>query len=233
MMDVKVVCVKHGDKYPAYYVNRLHNMVKRHLQHPHEFICFTEDVRGIESGISVRWLGEESLTGWWWKTYLFKPGQFANGATILFFDLDMVIVNGLDKLLNYRPQHFVGLRDVSRAFHPDRNILGSAVLRWRAGNHTDIWTGLVNDPTVTVRHRGDQDWIWDLYKDSMVFFPDAWIRSYKWEVRTRRELVGKREQTRFQAVRDPPIDPETSVLAFHGFPKLEAVQDPVIVHNWQ
>ena len=38
MTPVNVVCIKWGDKYPAYYVNRLHGGVKRFLRRPFRFI---------------------------------------------------------------------------------------------------------------------------------------------------------------------------------------------------
>lgn len=233
MSKIYVTCVKYGDKYPAHYVNRLHNMTARHLPRPHEFVCFTDNTIGLQPGIVSRPLGHEPLEGWWWKTYLFQPGLFEPGSTILFFDLDMVIVGDIQKLLDWEPGQFVGLRDCIRAFHPERRSLGSAVMRWQADQVTNIWTDLTADLSTVTRHRGDQDWIWHLHKDHMLLYPDSWIRSYKWEVRKRGELVGKREDTRFREVRNPDLEPDTCVLAFHGFPRIEAVQDPVIVNNWQ
>ena len=50
---LKVVCVKWGDKYPAEYVNRLHNMVKRNLSQPYEFICTTEDGEGLDHSLKA------------------------------------------------------------------------------------------------------------------------------------------------------------------------------------
>ena len=233
MNPLAVVCVKWGDKYPSYYVNRLCNMTARHLARPHDFVCFTDNTVGIQPGIITRPLGPQPLEGWWWKTYLFQPGLFAPKTTLLFFDLDMVIVGSIDKLIDHEPGRFMGLRDLIRAFHPERRSLGSAVLRWQADEHSNIWQDLLADPSVTNRHRGDQDWIWHLHQHHMLLYPDPWIRSYTWEVRRRSELINKREHTQFREVKNPDLEPETCVLAFHGFPRLEAVQDPVIVSNWQ
>ena len=44
-----VVCLKYGDKYSADYVNKLYNGVKRNLTVPFEFVCYTEDPKGIRS----------------------------------------------------------------------------------------------------------------------------------------------------------------------------------------
>jgi hypothetical protein len=39
---VNVICIKWGTKYGPDYVNRLRNMVQRHLHRPHRFVCLTE-----------------------------------------------------------------------------------------------------------------------------------------------------------------------------------------------
>ena len=49
-----VVCLKHGDKYGADYVNKLYSMIKRHTTIPIEFICFTEKPNGIDPGVKIR-----------------------------------------------------------------------------------------------------------------------------------------------------------------------------------
>ena len=40
-------------------------------------------------------------------------------------------------------------------------------------------------------------------------------------------------QEKFKEVKNPEIDPQTSVLVFHGTPNPEHVEDPVIVDNWR
>ena len=46
-----VLCLKHGTKYSADYVNRLYNMVKRNCRIDYEFVCMTEDANGLDSNI--------------------------------------------------------------------------------------------------------------------------------------------------------------------------------------
>ena len=56
--DNYVVCLKHGEKYSADYVNKLHSMVSRNCSIPFEFICFTENTKGINkvcSCLSISW----------------------------------------------------------------------------------------------------------------------------------------------------------------------------------
>lgn len=230
-----VVCVKHGVKFSSLYVNRLYNMIRRHLSVPHDFWCFTENSNDIDPRIKIHTLPvhfPSYIQGWWWKPYLFADEHFEHSDTVLFFDLDMVIVNSIDHFVTYKPGAFVGLRDVSRVFNPARQKLGSAVMRWQAKTQDYLWTTLMHDSQITQLYRGDQEYLWDRAKQKIQFFPDIWIQSYKWEIRDRKDIVGKREHAHFKDIKQPEINDKTSVLAFHGYPSLETVKDPVITDNW-
>ena len=226
--------MKHGRKYGPEYVNKLHNMVLRHLTIPFNFTCFTEDPKNLDPRIHIKVLpSNPNINGWWWKPYIFKEGHFPNGDTILFFDLDMVIINNLNNLATYLPDQFVGLEDVGRVFRKHPQKLGSAVLKWPANKYSNTWNLIEADPKITSRFRGDQDWIWSLHRDNIQFFPEEWIRSYKWEIRSKSELVHNGSKYVFRDIKNPVINPATSVLAFHGTPNPEDVQDPIIVDNWR
>lgn len=47
-----VICMKWGDKYGAEYVNRLYNMVSRHLTLDFQMICLTDDSSGIDPAVT-------------------------------------------------------------------------------------------------------------------------------------------------------------------------------------
>lgn len=232
-MALNVICLKHGVKYGPEYVNNLYNMIQRHLTVPHRFICFTDDPTGLNHSITVCKLPTDSkLAGWWWKPYIFKSSHYEDDDINLFFDLDMVIIKNINEFLNYMPGEFIGLRDVGRVFGRGVDKLGSAVLRWPANKYSKIWTTLENDQSLINRFNGDQDYIWHLCQREIKFFPDDWIRSYKWEVRTRAELVRLKTGWMFKDIRNPETHPDTAVLAFHGTPNPHEVQDPIIVDNW-
>lgn len=231
---LNVICLKHGDKYGPEYVNKLYNMIQRHLTVPYRFVCFTDNTGGLIPKIEKILLPNDAkYQGWWWKPYIFKPGHFPSGDTNFFIDLDMVIVKNIDKLMSYEPNAFLGLEDVGRVFGRGIDKLGSAVLRWPANAYGDIWTTLESDPSIMKKYHGDQDLIWKLYKGHIKFFPSDWIRSYKWEVRNRAELIRQSGGWVFKDIQNPPIHPETAILAFHGTPNPHDVQDPIIVDNWQ
>jgi len=209
-------------------------MVKRHLTVPFNFVCFTEDAKQLNSNIKIIALPvNDQIQGWWWKPYIFKEGHFKPTDLNLFFDLDMVIIGNIDKLVYYELGYFVGLQDVGRAFNrPDK--LGSAVMRWTGTQFYDIWTTIEKNLDLMKKYGGgDQDYIWSLHKDKILFFPKLWIQSYKWEIRSKEELIKIGNKWIFKNVRDPKIDKDTAVLAFHGTPDMEDVEDKIIVENWQ
>ncbi|NDG31161.1 hypothetical protein EB118_13965 [bacterium] len=231
---LNVICVKHGTKYTYLHVNRLYNMVSRHLTIPYRFVCFTEDSVNIDPRIQIIPLpNNEHISGWWWKTYIFAPHHFKNSETKLFFDLDMVIINNIDKFLRYKQGLFVGLEDLGRVFDKPKKI-GSAVMRWQGSSYENIWTEFIKDPTQSKKFTGgDQDWIWELSKKKINFFPKEWIISYKWEARNNKELIRINNKWIFKNIAEPKIPEDTCVLAFHGTPNLEDTEDKIIVENWQ
>ena len=230
---LNVLCLKFGTKYSADYVNKLYNMVQRHLTVPHRFVCFTEDSTGLNSNIEIRTLPvDPGIKGWWWKTYLFKADHFIAGEPNLYLDLDIVIVNNIDKLVTEKPGNFMGFEDPSRVFSKQPK-LNSSVMRWQSGHLSDIWEIYTSNRLKAAGLQGDQDWIWRLHQDKIKFYPNPWIQSYKWQVRSHRELVRSGASQMFNTVRNPVINPDTSILVFHGTPNPDQVQDPIIVDNWQ
>lgn len=226
---INVICLKHGTKYGPVYVNNLKRMIDKHLTLDHKFYCFTEDETDLISGIEIKKLPEMPYEGWWWKPYVFNDHHDYQGDINFFIDLDMVIVANIDKLFDFKIGNFCGLEDPGRIWGR-HNRLGSAIMRWGKGQYSDIWSKF--DRNVVRKYRGDQDWIYSLYKDSLTYYPTKWIMSYKWEVRSRDELNGLGKTSMFKTTKDVVIDQETCILAFHGYPQPHQVKDPIIVNNW-
>lgn len=229
---ITVLCVKFGVKYGSDYVEKLRNMVSRHLTVPYEFVCLTDDQRPIEGVRSIILPNAGYAKGWWHKVHMFDPSLGLRGR-ILYFDLDVVIHDNIDKLVSKEDSNFYGIRDFNRKFTPGWNSLNSSALSWIAGQQHHIFTLFKSNPHAAQKLHGDQDWIWQQAKNSITFWPDEWIQSYKWEIRDRKELAYANGKRVFKETRNPNIPRNCSVAVFHGDPNPHEIQDQYVLDNWK
>ena len=228
---VTVLCVKFGTRYGREYVERLRNMVSKHLTVPYEFVCLTDDqhpISGVRS-IIQKPAGYSKL--WWHKDHMFDPSLPISGK-ILYFDLDIVIHQNIDKLLISNSNQFLGIRDFNRKFYASWQYLNSSAMSWYAGHHSYIYENFKKDPASAMKLQGDQDWIWKTGKSKISFWPDEWIQSYKWEIRSRDELKVRTGIHGFKTLSNVEPSPGCCVAVFHGDPKPQDVQDKFVVDNW-
>jgi hypothetical protein len=234
-----VFCVKSGDKYPADYANRLSRMVRRNLSRPHSFHCLTDAPHGLDPEIIVQPLPSPDLGGCWNKLRLFSPDLTDAGSTILYLDLDVVLVGSIDALVDCLPgADFVGQPDWNRPWFPQFN---SSVMRWRCGSHPEVldafddelaagrlvrrteWDGTTKARDKTVYWRGwrrfgsDQEWISARLRPRQPprqrAFPSGWILSYKRHARQ-------------------SLPADAKILVFHGSPKPHEVDDRHVRDHW-
>ena len=93
--NVIVACVRTGTRYGFEYVTKLRNMAARHMRN-HAFYCLTDQPERCEGATFVD-IAALGLPGWWGKMALFEP-QWREGADVIFFDLDTVLVGDLAPL---------------------------------------------------------------------------------------------------------------------------------------
>lgn len=230
-----VVCLKHGTKYSAEYVNNLYSMVKRNLTVPFKFTCFTEDSSGINKEIHICDLPSiPKANGWWYKPMFFNPDLPLKGK-LLFLDLDIIIFNNIDCLFEYKTKQFCIIRDFNRYMNRSWKRMNSSVFRLDIGSQTQVYTEYVKNPVAVIkRFHGDQDWIFNQVKDNWCFWPDEWIQSYKWEMRGKPAMIrDKNGKRNFKEIGTPVIKPETSIAVFHGDPNPADCADPWVVDNWK
>ena len=229
-----VVCLKHGDKYGAEYVNILYSMIKRHTTIPIEFICFTENPKGIDPGVQIRPIPlHPDIKGWWYKPMFFNPGLNLNGP-MLYMDLDIIIFKNIDHLFDYKPGEFCVLRDFNRCIQSNWDRMNSSIFRLHPGQHQNVYTEFMKDPKYhAARYHGDQDWLYANVKTHFNFFPDEWIQSYKWEMRGRPEMSRASGKRNFATKGIPNILPETSIAVFHGDPNPKDCIDDWFRENWR
>lgn len=231
-----VLCLKHGVKYSSDYVNKLYNMVKRHCTLPFEMYCLTDDPRYIDPDIHILEL-PKSLEGWWCKPFMFASELPLEG-TVLYMDLDVVLAGNIDKLFTYQPHHWCTIRDFTRVMRPKYNKYNSSIVRFNAGTMNWAWEDFSSAPKMHQRrYHGDQDWLFDAAQRNVpaMLFPDSWVQSWKWEVRSSREWApgGMRGNRTFKTIETVTPRPECCVCVFHGDPNPENCQDPWVVDNWR
>lgn len=230
---ITVLCVKFGNKYGVEYAERLRNMVSRHLTIPYEFVCLTDDQHPIKGVRSIIQPNAQYSKGWWHKVHMFDPNLNLNGR-IIYFDLDVVIHANINKLVENLDNHFYGIRDFNRKFISKWDKLNSSVLSWISGTNSDIYNLFIKDKNTAMRLHGDQDWIYKVAKGNIKYWPDDWLMSYKWEIRSRNEIdFSRRENKTFKTIRNPEIPKSCCVTVFHGDPNPDQVLDPYVIDNWR
>jgi len=228
-----VVCVKWGNKYISKYVNVLYNMCKRNITVPYEFHCITDDTNGLEPHINTIQLPNDPWIKTWWSKLWMFGGHFPLKGNILYFDLDVVVFNNIDPLFTHNTGRFHIIRDFNRCRVKDWSLSNSSVMRWEAGTLNYLWDEFVEKPNVIMQNNhGDQDWISKRAKADINWFPDEWIRSYKWEMIGMKDtkLLMKDGKKFFRKPVD--ISPENKVAVFHGEPKPFNCADEWVVKNW-
>jgi len=230
---ISVLCVRFGTKYGKDYVEKLRNMVKRHLTLPYEFVCLTDDPTPIEGVRLIVCPQSEYPKLWWQKVHMFDPTLPLSGR-ILYFDLDVVICRNINKLVQSCAQKdFYGIRDFNRKFHAGWTQLNSSVMSWEKGYHPDVWTVFQHSKSSALKLHGDQDWIYKVARSRITFWPDEYIMSYKWELRERSELERVSGKLKFKTIRNPIVPKECCVAVFHGDPNPHDIPDPFVLDNWQ
>jgi len=229
-----VICVKWGNKYIPKYANTLKNMVNRHTTVPYQFHCLTDDPSGLDADINVIKLPKDPwIKTWWSKLWMFSPDLPLKG-NILFFDLDVVIFKNIDDLFNHNPGKFNIIRDFNRCRVPDWKQSNSSCMRWEAGTMDYLYNNFVtNYQRIMQQNWGDQDWIMKEAKADINWWPDEWIRSYKWEMIGLKDtkLLTKDGRSYFRKPVD--INPGNCVAVFHGKPNPMECADEWVIENWK
>ena len=229
-----VVCVKWGNKYISKYANVLYNMCKRHITVDYDFYCITDDPKGLDSHIkTIQLPNDPAIKTWWSKLWMFGA-DFPLEGNILYFDLDIIIFNNINELFTHNPGKFHIIRDFNRCRVKDWKMSNSSVMRWEAGTMNYLWNEFKADaPKIMSQNHGDQDWITKRAKDDINWFPDDWIRSYKWEMVGFKDtkMLNKDGKKIFRKPAD--IMPGNKVAVFHGEPKPFNSGDDWVIKNWQ
>ncbi len=180
-----VVCMKWGKKYSPDYVNILYHMVKRNLTVPFRFICMTEHPEGIEKEIDVLPLpafdepGPEDYKKCqaWQKLSLFADPLYDIQGKILFFDLDIVVIDNIDCFFSYSNK----LAIIENWSQPNRLIGQASSICFNVGQYSQLLKKYQEQQERVVKtHRTEQVYITrELGRDNFDYFPANWCKSFK------------------------------------------------------
>ena len=229
------VCVCTGTKYGTKYVDILYNMVSRHAS-DFKFFVITDARKDWRAEINQIVIDKVYPT-WWNKIHMFRDDIGLEG-TVLFMDLDVVILRNIDHLWDFEGDAFVIIQDFNRCRIKNYSVRNSSVMKFVAGQEVAIWNEFVNDPKKIInRYRGDQDYMTARYKNGPIW-PREWVMSYKWEIglepsekkRSPNDLFVKHAYTNYKH----GLPDDCAVAVFHGKPNPAEIQhDPLVIQNWK
>ena len=233
---IDCACVIHGSGYDWTYVERLYNMLSRQLSADIRFHVYTEHDRSVPPHMIKHCLEDwPGVSGpkksWWYKMQLFNPEHHT--GNLLYLDLDVVVINTLDWVLQCDPEYFWTIRDFRYLQHTCSSM-NSSMMWWNVGKYAWVWDKFDRESKDTVirRYPGDQDYLnATITQEHKRFWLDQHFQSWRWQcqeggydfARRKPKLPGT------TAV----VDPNASVLVFHGKPKPHEVKDPIVVAHWR
>jgi hypothetical protein len=203
---IVVLCVcKSGGEYNAEWVRKLKDGVSRNLTVAHDFRCLSD--LDLPDRIPLR----HSWPGWWSKIEMFRE---ITGPT-LYLDLDTVVTGSLDYLASLEAD-FAMLRN----FHMPE-FVGSGVM-WFGKSQKHVYDRFCEKPFKWIEYHerkadgpylGDQAFIWESMKRKVEHLPMERIKSYKFHCKD-------------------GLPENTSLVCFHGLPKLPTVKADWIERHW-
>jgi hypothetical protein len=234
---IDCACVIHDKLYGWEYVDKLYNMLSRHLTPKVRLHVYTEHHRSVPPHMIKHVLDEwPGISGpkksWWYKIQMFNSEHHA--GPMLYFDLDTVITGNIDWIWGLPPRFFYSIKDFRSIWKPTDVGINSSIMWWDTTQFNYVWSEFLGkDLTyITKQYHGDQDFLTEVIpnKDKRYLDPSK-IKSWRWQA-----LDGGFD-FRTRKYRNPNtgtrIDDNTSVLVLHGDPKPADVDDPLIKHYWK
>lgn len=234
--QIQCACVIWGDKYDWIYVERLRNMLQRHLDANIIMNVFCEARRTVPPGYVKHTLQEwPGVSGhrqaWWYKIQMFEPGRLHD--QVFYFDLDTVICRDISWMKTLDRKLFWTMRDFKYLWKPQWQGINSSVMIWQAKDFHWIWKRFQQQGIQDVMRRfhGDQDFLTAvLPQDQIGMMDQDLIKSWRWQIKDGGMDIHTRRHHRPGT--GACIDPQTCVVIFHGSPKPHEVQDTVIQQHW-
>lgn len=233
-MKHNIICVHVGDKYSNDYVEKLYRGCMRNSTEEFTFTILHDGKNYQLNERNVKYIAVEPMSFlsphnlWWYKMQAFRD-DVATAEQNLLLDLDIVIVNDIDKFWKYKPSEFVIIQDFNRHWFPNYSRSNSSIVKFTPNIAKDIFNDyFINSIQYARKFRGDQDYLDEYVKDK-VWWPKKWAMSWKWEVYNG-GMVESNSTKYYNSITS--IDEDTSVLVFHGKPDPHDVKENVLKLHW-
>lgn len=233
---IDCACVIHGTAYSWTYVERLFNMLSRHITPGIRLHVYTEADRPVPESMIKHVLDPLAIANpkrsWWYKMQLFNTAHHA--GPLLYFDLDTVIVGNIDWIWQQPTTYFWAIRDFKYLWRPNHTGINSSVMWWNTQHYQHIWdTFAQQDLAVNMRkYPGDQDYISAVIPENQRRFFDTYrVQSWRWQC-----LDGGynfRKKCHQAPGTGTHVADNTSIMIFHGNPKPDQITDHMVIAHWQ
>lgn len=216
-INIALVLRTGGDTYDYRYVNALARNIREKSTIPIKISVLTDDGTGIDTTIvdSIIPLIHD-FKGWWSKIELFRPGIF-EGETVVFFDLDTVIVSNIDDILKHKTM-FSGINDL---YH--HNVLQTGVMIWNPNYNNHVYKNFLRVSSSAMKSitEGDAKWIRDnVY--NYEFLQTSFIN----------RIVSYKAHCLNHSTEEVKIPAGASIVCFHGKPRPHTITNPAITRHW-
>jgi len=205
------------------YINKLYNGVKRNLEQPFDFFCFTNELitSQIDPEIVVRPIRKMPTNkGVLPRLYMFSRQAGLFGHQVLAIDLDVVITGDLSDIANYDGEFCARSK-----FAPGQKFkLDGDMMSFQAGktNEKRLWEPYAEDPDKVLQITGGRERYW--YREVFgVKGADRWDKvapgqmvSYKRHVRTNNNQLPE----------------DARIVSCHGEPRPHETKFKWVVENW-
>ena len=141
-----VACVcRTSEKYTPRVVEWMARQVKANIRTPHLFQCLTNEPDKMPGGVAL----EHDWPRWWPKLELFRPGRWPDGITVLYLDMDAVLLGPL-QVPAPPPAGGLGMLKFGTNWYAP---MGSGVMLWRTPLTIPYeWFLPVADETLSLIH---------------------------------------------------------------------------------
>ena len=233
---IDCACVIHGDAYSWDYVERLYSMLSRHLSQGVRLHVYTEENRPVPEPFIKHALDDWKISGpkrsWWYKIQLFDATKFS--GSLLYFDLDTVIVSNIDWIPQLSLEYFWTVRDFKFLWQPVSQTANTSIMWFDTNKFNYVYKNfkIVDINQTLAKYRGDQDYVTDAISPTYRrFFDQNRVKSWRWQCLDGGYNFDKKKHI------NPGTGTEladmTSILVCHGKPKPSETTDPTIVQHWK